>query len=536
MQFSCESCKTQLQIADEKVRGKRLIVRCKRCGAKIAISDPALGPARPRLVSVPPAAGAVLPAAARPAVAPSPIAPPSAAAAPTAAAASRDALPRDGDSDTDSTRAMDSDLLEQALQASKVEEPPERAAAPSASARPAPAAKPQTPPPAVEPADVPLWFAMLHGKQQGPLTRAELRARTDEGEVGPRTYLWKDGMDAWQRAKDLPDLQELFPQLPDAPSLPPPTAPPKAAPLREFSPDFGAKAPPAAAAAAAKPLPAKPASVQAASLQAASLQSAPAQSAPAQSQDEPTAVDPLPLGERVHQEGVGRELFTPEPGDVQKQPADLASWAASELQKKPAPRPSATPEPRPSVTPEPRMFEGAAEPRSRGPFVLVVLGVVAIAAVSLWLIYERESRAAAQPPKADEARAATPGAPAPPAPVPAAAPRGEKPPARPEPKPAASTGLTADQVRRKLDENKSALQGCIDEALRRDPNLRVGKIHIATTIAPTGAVTQTKIDKNTVDQSPLGACLRRATRKIAFPPFSGEAFNVDIPIVVTAGE
>ncbi len=533
MQFSCESCKTQLQIADEKVRGKRLIVRCKRCGAKIAISDPALGAARPRMVAAPPAAGAASPAAARPSVAPAP-------------AASRAALPRDGDSDTDSTRAMDSDLLEQALQASKVEESPERAAAPSASARPAPAAKPQPPPPAVEPADAPLWFAMLHGKQQGPLTRAELRARTDEGEVGPRTYLWKDGMDAWQRAKDLPDLQELFPQLPDAPSLPPPTAPPKAAPLREFSsPDFGAKAQPAAAAAAAKPLPAKPASVQAASVQAASApaqsaspQSAPAQAAPAQSEDEPTAVDPLPLGERVHQEGVGRELFAPEPGAVQKQPADLASWAASELEKKPAPRPSATPSPGPVVTPAPRMFEGAAEPRSRGPFVLVVLGVVAIAAVALWLIYEKESRASSQPPKADEARAATPGAPAPPAPVPAAAPREEKPPARPEPKAqaAASTGLTADQVRRKLDENKSALQGCIDEALRRDPNLRVGKIHIATTIAPTGAVTQTKIDKNTVDRSPLGACLRRATRKIAFPPFSGEAFDVDIPIVVTAGE
>src|SRR5205823_9886933 len=55
--------------------------------------------------------------------------------------------------------------------------------------------------------------------------------------------------------------------------------------------------------------------------------------------------------------------------------------------------------------------------------------------------------------------------------------------------PAQPAGLTADQVRRKLDENKSALQTCIDEALRRDPNLRVGKIHIATTIAPSGAVT-----------------------------------------------
>jgi len=123
--------------------------------------------------------------------------------------------------------------------------------------------------------------------------------------------------------------------------------------------------------------------------------------------------------------------------------------------------------------------------------------------------------------------------PAKPEPPPAEAKVPEKPPEKPA---APSTGLTADQVRKKLDENKAALQGCIDEALRRDPNLRVGKIHIATTIAPNGQVTSARIDKSTVEQSALGACLRRATRKIAFPTFIGDAFDVDIPIVVTAGE
>ena len=91
-------------------------------------------------------------------------------------------------------------------------------------------------------------------------------------------------------------------------------------------------------------------------------------------------------------------------------------------------------------------------------------------------------------------------------------------------------------MRKKLDENKPALQACIDEALRRDPNLRVGKIHIATTIAPSGQVTRASIDKGAVEQSPLGSCLRRATRQIDFPAFSGDAFDVDIPIVVTAGD
>ena len=34
MQFSCDSCKATLHIGDEKVKGKRLVVRCKKCGAR----------------------------------------------------------------------------------------------------------------------------------------------------------------------------------------------------------------------------------------------------------------------------------------------------------------------------------------------------------------------------------------------------------------------------------------------------------------------------------------------------------------------
>jgi hypothetical protein len=353
------------------------------------------------------------------------------------------------------------------------------------------------------------------------MTSAELRARIDEGAVGPRTYLWRDGMEAWQRAKDLPELQGAFPQLPHAPK-PPPSAPPKP-PLREFSaPSY--VAPVAAAPAAAvpeRPKPSKPA----------------ASSLPAKEAKERPSSDALPFGDIVpKEEGTVGELFTP---DALQTPADLANWAAAELEKKPAaPRPRATP------ASSPRMFEGAAPANSRAPFVLLAIGILAAAALALWFVYgggwdavrsslqNSEQGKAPQPP-------AGPPAPAKPEAPPRKAeakapPKTEaKPKELPEP---LATGLSADQVRKKLDENKPALQGCIDEALRRDPNLRVGKIHIATSIAPSGQVTQARIDKGTVEQSPLGACLRRATRKISFPAFSGDAFDVDIPIVVTAGE
>src|SRR5438067_12500043 len=131
MQFGCDSCKAQLQIADEKVRGKRLIVRCKRCGSKIALADPALAKAPPRVVQGPSVA------AMRPASRP----PPAKSAPPQAAVVRRD-------SDTESTRAMDSELLERALQASKADDP-------AAVQNGAPVSRP---PPLAMPSDPPTWF------------------------------------------------------------------------------------------------------------------------------------------------------------------------------------------------------------------------------------------------------------------------------------------------------------------------------------------------------------------------------------------
>src|SRR3954470_16353824 len=182
MQFSWESCKTQLQIADEKLRGKRLIVRCKRCGTKIALVDPAFAKAPAQAVRDEPAARAL----------PAP------------------------QTDPERTQAMESAILERAVQASKVDDvhangppPPQRFAAPRA----------------FVPADPAIWFAMLQGRQAGPLTYEEVEAHANEGVVGPRTYLWREGMDAWQRAKDIPEMVELFPRLPQ-PSRAPATSRP----------------------------------------------------------------------------------------------------------------------------------------------------------------------------------------------------------------------------------------------------------------------------------------------------------------------
>src|SRR3989442_7412877 len=171
MQFICESCKANLQIADEKIRGKRLIVRCKRCGVQIRIVDPALLPSQS---SARPPSGKV-----RASPGPRPLAGASATGSAARSPASR------RDSDTEDTRAMESEVLEKALRASKVEEVPPSPAARPPAPRSAPPPPPREPPPPRDPA---IWFAMIRGQQEGPITRAELALQASAGKVGPRTY------------------------------------------------------------------------------------------------------------------------------------------------------------------------------------------------------------------------------------------------------------------------------------------------------------------------------------------------------------
>jgi predicted Zn finger-like uncharacterized protein len=497
MQFSCESCKTALQIADEKVRGKRLIVRCKRCGSKITISDPAL-------------AGGASP----PIAAPAPRAP--------------------------------------TLQ------------------RPAAAAS----------LDPPIWFAMLGGQQTGPLTGAQVEIKIAEGAVGPRTYMWKDGMASWQRAKDVADVSVMFGRPPEPPrttAAPPRTTATPPVPsvgFREFStadfgntdlgtgeqklvenadPEFstgdfggiGAKRDGSRPRRSAEPQ----AKDRQERLAPPAAERAPAEMGSHDGEDLAT-VDPLPLGERVHQEGIAKELFHTGSLETAGQSAlDLALLSDKPAKKRRDSGPAAPKVPQPPPAPRASRLRkelifasGAPTLANRGPLVAAIaFCVLAALVVLLWSLVRSGSERRAQETPAAQKRAARAAAaaakaeaqqskarPPPEKPTPATAPA--------EPAAAKSSGLTSGQVRRKLNESKGALQGCVDQALRLDPNLQVGRILITTRIAPTGQVTAAKIDKSAVDGSPLGACLKRATRRIVFPSFTGDPFEVQIPIVVTARE
>jgi membrane protease subunit (stomatin/prohibitin family) len=73
----------------------------------------------------------------------------------------------------------------------------------------APAAPPTQPSPAPLPAAA--WFVGIDGQQVGPLTAAELRARTAAGTVSGETLVWRDGMSAWTSLGQVHELAAAAP-------------------------------------------------------------------------------------------------------------------------------------------------------------------------------------------------------------------------------------------------------------------------------------------------------------------------------------
>ena len=54
------------------------------------------------------------------------------------------------------------------------------------------------------------WYAMVQGKQVGPLDLRALSEKVSTGELTLRTYLWKPGMGDWKRASDVPEVSPIF--------------------------------------------------------------------------------------------------------------------------------------------------------------------------------------------------------------------------------------------------------------------------------------------------------------------------------------
>ncbi|MBI1944409.1 MAG: zinc-ribbon domain-containing protein [Deltaproteobacteria bacterium] len=163
MKFSCDRCATRYSIGDDKVRGKILKIRCKTCGNIVVV--------REQTGAVQATAGV---AASAGAAAPQPVA----SAGPAVLAPPRQ---------TQEPRAQ------------------------QARAQP-----PQAQRGAVD------WYVAIKGKQHGPAKKDDVARLLREGSITERTYVWNEGMAAWARLRDVPELAMYIGAAPPAARPPPP--------------------------------------------------------------------------------------------------------------------------------------------------------------------------------------------------------------------------------------------------------------------------------------------------------------------------
>ncbi len=191
MKFVCDRCQTKYSIADDKVRGKVLKVRCKTCQNVITVREPG---ARPSVGALSP----VRPSQPRPS---SPLA--------TLGEEEGEELGERTQLTTAPAALMAADLAK---------------------------ARRATPPPPPPLGDGIEWFLALEGVQQGPFTQKGLVDKLLAMPKDADVHVWNERMDGWKPPKDVPPIAKEIasrqaPALPMRPPVPRATPSPPVPPV-----------------------------------------------------------------------------------------------------------------------------------------------------------------------------------------------------------------------------------------------------------------------------------------------------------------
>lgn len=219
MKFLCDSCKAKYQIADEKVAGKTVRMKCRKCGHQIevraAVTETSVASAPPR----PPAS----PSAPRP---------PMKSGLATSLSAAKPRAPS----------AAPGGALAGAFK-SNVHDAP--ASAPG-----------DRPSASIELSVTDEWYVAINGVPVGPVRISELRRKAAGGAVTEESLCWQEGLEEWRPIRSIPELAALVREAAEGnrPSLIATPPEPSVAPRAPTVPS--APRPPAASAA---PPPAPPA-------------------------------------------------------------------------------------------------------------------------------------------------------------------------------------------------------------------------------------------------------------------------------------
>lgn len=193
MKFLCDNCKAKYQIADEKVAGKTVRMKCRKCGHQIevraAVTETSVSTSPPKAPEAP-----------RPGVAPR-------SSLATSLSAQKPRAPMGAQPGPGSGSA-----LAGAFQKT-VQESPQ-----------------SVPPPGAGPVDVSVtdeWYVAINGVPVGPVRISELRRKAAAGAVTEDSLCWQEGLEEWRPVRSVPELAAIVREAAQGnrPSL---TAPPPA--------------------------------------------------------------------------------------------------------------------------------------------------------------------------------------------------------------------------------------------------------------------------------------------------------------------
>lgn len=387
------------------------------------------------------------------------------------------------------------------------------------------------------------WFAMVKGKQAGPLTPADLSARFRAGEASARTFVWREGMTDWKRAGDLAEVAGLLPQaaLPAAPGADRPLG--AKPPIEEQSSglswlssrtDFFGEPENRPLQVASRPLAELklPGRAGAAQERAAPRDEA-VNVAAARSTASVTDVSAPP--------GEATRYFIAEAGMNQRNPPwKIAGFAVA-------------------VVAVPAAALYLLSLLKVGPLVVTrvdaaghqvkesVFSPGGVSGIGDLLLGRSRAPIESKPPSARTSPAkAAKASDAPPAPKPASSAdleafygdsshRDVGPHARPADKKSESSegGLAEGEVAKVVAQMQPAFQFCIEQEMKKNPAFKGGKIFLHATVGSSGTVKQAAIDRADVNASALGECLKGKARRMIFSAFAGEDAELQIPLILT---
>ena len=225
MKFLCDNCKAKYQIADDKVAGKTVRMKCRKCGHLIeiraSVTDASVATGLPPEAIVsdrPPAVETPAPAAGKAATAPRAVPGPSAGAkkAPSAGATKPSAplKPATAGAPKPAPRPAGGGLASAFNKAVKDEPKPieddnnvTRALDMSS------------------PASSEEWYIGVNGVPVGPVRLSEIRAKVAQGGINEDSLCWREGFEEWLPLKTFPELLELLEGVARSRSVtPPPTS------------------------------------------------------------------------------------------------------------------------------------------------------------------------------------------------------------------------------------------------------------------------------------------------------------------------